>query len=532
MKRCQDYYSGNKENGWAAAARVITPPPRFTAGRIRSGYVYVDKTALMWRLIDTGKYYFLSRPRRFGKSLLLSTFAAYFSGEKDLFTGLAIAEHTTEWPKHPVLHMDLGGQNYTSAEELNEVLDTYLTAWESRYGASPAERSPARRFWGAIRRACEQEGRQVVVLIDEYDKPLLETVDNEPLYEQCRGILRGVYGNLKTCDKYIKFAFLTGVTKLSVFSDLNNLSDISMQREYAAICGITEAELDRYFAPGIEELARQNGMTAEEMRERLKNQYDGYLFNRKAENVYNPFSLLNAFSKNELGDYWFESGTPEFLAEMLKRDTLDPENLTAGSVSPSRLNALDSLSDDPLPILYQSGYLTLASAHPLTGNYKLKFPNEEVERGFFNMLLPLYTHKGTAQADPLLDRLVTGLAEGDPEGFMRELQALLADIPYERGKPVEAYFRNLVFIVFRLVGFYCEVEHPMAGGRSDTVVKTDKFIYVLELKVDQSAEAALSQIEEKGYAAPYAADSRKLCKLGVNFSTKSKRIDEWRSVEA
>ena len=256
------------------------------------------------------------------------------------------------------------------------------------------------------------------------------------------------------------------------------------------------------------------------------------MFEERAEHVNNPFSLLNAFSKNKLGDYWFESGTPKFLAEMLKRDTLDPENLTAGSVSPSRLNALDSLSDDPLPILYQSGYLTLASTHPLTGNYSLKFPNEEVERGFFSMLLPLYAHKGTAQADTLLDRLVTGLAEGDPEGFMRELQALLADIPYEQGKPVEAYFRNLLCIIFRLVGFYCEVEHPLAGGRSDTVVKTDRYIYVLELKVDQSAGAALAQIEEKGYAAPYAADARKLFKLGVNFSTKTKRIDDWRAGDA
>ena len=499
----------------------------------KGGYVYVDKTTQIARLIDSGCYYFLSRPRRFGKSLLLSTIAAWFLGKKELFEGLVITD-MAECPEgHPVLRLDLGGQTYSRPEELLEVLNNYLSAWEKLYGTDPTEHSPARRFWGIIHRACEQTGRQVVILIDEYDKPLLEAIENEPLREEYRSILRGVYGNLKTCDECIKFALLTGVTKfskLSIFSDLNNLKDISMYADYATLCGITEQELETYFAPGIEELARCNGISAGEAREQLRRRYDGYLFEEHAESVYNPFSLLSALDEKKFRDYWFGTGTPKFLVGVLQRDNINLENLTIDSIAASRLSALDSLEEDLLPVLYQSGYLTIAAVHPRTGNYRLKFPNEEVERSFFNLLLPAFACKKPAQADTLLERLVTALDEGQAETFMIQLEALLADIPYEHS-PLEAYFRNLMFIIFRLVSFYCEVEHPMAGGRSDVVIKTKNFIYVLELKVDQSAEAALQQIEEKGYAAPYAADSRKLFKLGVNFSTKTKRVDEWRIVE-
>ena len=497
---------------------------------LEGGYVYVDKTALIRRLVDNGSYYFLSRPRRFGKSLLLSTIAAYFRGEQALFKGLAIAETTAEWVKHPVLHLDLGGQTYTDAESLHELLNVRLNEWEKLYGKGDAETSPALRFGGVIRRAAERTGRQAVILVDEYDKPLLESAGNEALQEHYRTTLRAFYFNLKGCDAFIKFALLTGVTKfskLSVFSDLNNLNDISMQREYGAICGITEEELARYFAPGIEELARRNDLSVDEARARLKKQYDGYLFHPKAEHVYNPFSLLNAFSKNELGDYWFESGTPRFLVQMMKREGINAESLTTDAIPQTQLNALDSLASDPLPILYQSGYLTIASVHTVTGDYRLKFPNAEVERGFFALLLPLYAGKKAVRSSTLLNRLITGLHEGKPEDFMRELQALLADLPYEQGKPPEAYFRNLLFIIFRLVGFYCEVEHPLAGGRSDMVIKTDQYIYLLELKTDQSAAAALAQIEAKGYAAPYATDERKLFRIGLNFSTEAKQIDGW-----
>ena len=514
----------------------MQPPMKYPVGiqdfgeAIRGGYVYADKTALIWQLIDSGKYYFLSRPRRFGKSLLLSTIKAYFSGERELFNGLAIAEHTEEWAQHPVLHLDLGGKQYQSPDDLQKHLHLHLLEWEQRYGANPEEKDVESRFRGIIQRACEHTGRQVVIIVDEYDKPLLEAAGNEALQEAYRATLRAFYFNLKSCDAAIKFALLTGVTKfskLSVFSDLNNLKDISMRREYAAICGITEGELEQYFAQGIAELAQQNGWSVDEARARLKKHYDGYLFHPRAEHVYNPFSLLNALDSKELGDYWFESGTPRFLVQMMKREGMSAESLTTDFIPPERLNALDSLATDPLPILYQSGYLTLAAMHPRTGGWRLMFPNAEVERGFYTMLLPAYAGKQGGRADTLLGRLIIALDEGRPEDFMCELQALLADLPYEQGKPVEAYFRNLLFIIFRLVGFYCEVEHPLAGGRSDMVIKTDQYIYLLELKVDQSAAAALAQIEAKGYAAPYATDARQLFKLGLNFSTESKQIDGW-----
>ena len=353
---------------------------------IRGGYVYVDKTALIWRLIDRGKYYFLSRPRRFGKSLLLSTIAAWFEGRKDLFQGLAITEQSACPEAHPVLRLDLGGQEYTDDQALKAVLNTRLNDWEALYGKREDEIGPALRFAGIIHRACKQTGRQVVILIDEYDKPLLEAIGNEPLRESYRSTLRGLYGNLKTCDECIKFALLTGVTKfskLSIFSDLNNLKDISMYADYATLCGITEQELETYFAPGIEDLARRNGISSDEAREQLKRRYDGYLFEEHAESVYNPFSLLSALDEKKFRDYWFGTGTPKFLVEVLQRDNINLENLTIDSIAASRLSALDSLEEDLLPVLYQSGYLTIAAVHPRTGNYRLKFPNEEVEHSFF-----------------------------------------------------------------------------------------------------------------------------------------------------
>ena len=500
----------------------------------REGYAYVDKTTLIAQLINSGCYYFLSRPRRFGKSLLLSTIAAYFSGKQDLFQGLAIAEKTTEWVEHPVLHLDLGGKPYGKPEDLAERLHLHLVEWEHLYGSDSAEAAVEDRFYGIIRRACEQTGRQVVILIDEYDKPLLETVNNEALQDLYRATLRAFYFNLKSRDGYIKFAMLTGVTKfskLSIFSDLNNLNDISMIPQYATLCGITGQELETYFAQSIEALAQYNEISIDEAKEHLKRRYDGYLFEEHAERVYNPFSLLSTFNNKKFMDYWFGTGTPTFLVEMLARENFSLETLPNEPVDAAGLNALDTLASNPLSILYQSGYLTIDHYDDL-GVYYLRFPNEEVERSFLKQLLPLQVAKGQQLANSLLIRMIGHIRQGQPEAFMTELEVLLADIPYEQGKPGEIYFRNLLFTIFRLVGFYCEVEHPVAGGRSDVVIKTDQYIYVLELKVDQSAEAALQQIEEKGYAAPYAADTRKLFKLGVNFSTKTKQVDEWRIAEA
>lgn len=501
----------------------------------KEGYVYVDKTALIGRLVDTGCYYFLSRPRRFGKSLLLSTIAAYFSGRKDLFEGLALAEQVREWPEeHPVLYLDLGNKEYGEYEDLIERLDWNFKQWEQRYDITASDRSVELRFATLIHQAVERKQRQVVILIDEYDKPLLESVENEQIQKKYRSTLRAVYANLKTCDACIKFAMLTGVTKfskVSIFSDLNNLDDISMNRRFAAICGITEEELEQDLSDGIAELAREYDISPEEVKNRLRKKYDGYRFSRNAVYVYNPFSLFKAMRDCECNDYWFATGTPSFLAAMMRRENFNLENLSARAVAELRLNAPDSLPGDPLPILFQSGYLTIDRADD-DGNYYLRFPNEEVERGFLQVLMPYYAPRNGVDGDSLIASMANHVRSGKPDDFMAELRALLADTPYERSRAGEIYFRNLLFIVFRLLGFYCEVEHPTAGGRSDMVIKTERYIYVLELKVDRSADAALRQIEDKGYAAPYATDKRRLFKIGVNFSGEKKRIDEWRVVGA
>ena len=500
----------------------------------KEGYVYVDKTAQIRPIVDSGGYYFLSRPRRFGKSLLLSTLAAYFEGKKELFQGLSIAELIREWPKHPVLYLNLSNEKYTNPTILRDVLNYRLNIWEELYGKREDETTLSLRFAGIIKRAYEQQKNQVVILIDEYDKPLLDAVDDASLAEEFRTILQGMYSNLKSEDKYIRFVMLTGVArfgKVSVFSALNNLNDISMDHEYATLCGITEQEVDTYFAQGVAALAERYRISVEEARERLRRRYDGYLFEEDAERVYNPFSLLNTLAKKKFRDYWFATGTPSFLAAMMRHENFNLENLSTRAVAEIRFNALDTLKSNPLPILFQAGYLTIDRTDD-NGNYFLRFPNEEVERSFLQVLLPYYASQSGVDGDSLIASMSDHVRAGAPEDFMLELQALLADTPYEKSRAGEIYFRNLLFIIFRLLGFYCEVEHPTAAGRSDVVIKTDKYIYVLELKVDQSAEAALRQIEEKGYAAPYAADKRKLFKLGVNFSGEKKQMDEWRIAEA
>ncbi len=500
----------------------------------REGYVYVDKTAQIAQLINSGCYYFLSRPRRFGKSLLLSTIEAWFEGKKELFEGLAITDLAGKFPEeHPVLYLDLSNQTCMDSRAFDMVLNNQLNVWEEQYGKREDESLPSLRFGGIIQRAYNKTKKKVVILIDEYDKPLLDVFDNEKLCETYRIVLHDMYSNLKKYDRYIEFAILTGVTrfsKLSIFSGLNNLNDISMIPEYATLCGITEQELKTYFTTGIENLAQCNKISVDTARKQLKRRYDGYLFEEHAERVYNPFSLLSTLNNKKFMDYWYGTGTPEFLARMMRQENFNLENLSTRSIAEIKFNTLDTLKSNPLPILYQSGYLTIDRCDG-KGNYYLRFPNEEVERSFLQVLLPYYAPGNGEDSDVLLMCMVDHICAGDPEAFMEELQALLADIPYEQGKPGEIYFRNLLFIIFRLVSFYCEVEHSVAAGRSDMVIKTDKYIYVLELKVDQSAEAALQQIEEKGYAAPYAADPRTLFKLGVNFSTKSKRVDEWRVVE-
>lgn len=359
---------------------------------IRKGnYSYIDKTALVYKLVQSGKYYFLSRPRRFGKSLLLSTLESYFQGKKELFRGLAIEKLEKEWKEYPVLHLDLNTQKYDTLQALLDVLEENLSKWEDMYGSSTRESGVARRFNGVIQRAAEKTGQNVVILIDEYDKPMLQAIGNEELLTEYRNTLKAFYGTLKSCDRYIKFALLTGVTKfskISVFSDLNNLMDISMSDRFATICGITDNELHCNFKEDIIELGQKNGMTEDETKASLKAMYNGYHFVENSEDIYNPFSILNTFAEMKFGSYWFETGTPTFLVELLQQSRYDLHRFTDEMASADSLGGIDTMSTNPVPILYQSGYLTIKGYDKEFQVYYLGFPNKEVEEGFTKFLLP------------------------------------------------------------------------------------------------------------------------------------------------
>ena len=495
----------------------------------RGGYAYVDKTALMYKMVDEGKYYFLSRPRRFGKSLMVSTLEAFFSGKKELFEGLYAGSADWDWQEYPILHLDLNAEKFDTAEALTHVLDDFLARHEQRYGKSETERSPGLRFQGVIRRACEQTGRQVVILIDEYDKPLLQAIGNEELQNEYRNTLKAFYGVLKSCDACIKFAFLTGVTKfgkVSVFSDLNNLKDISMLPQYTAICGITEQELHICFDDGVRELAANNGLTQEECYARLKRDFDGYRFNEYTdEGIYNPFSVLNTLDSRVFRDYWFETGTPSFLVHQLKKTCYPLENMTTEDIATDTLNSIDVMDDNPLPLLYQSGYLTIRSYDSRFDTYTLGFPNREVEQGFIKYLLPFYTPTVTDRNRFAIAQFTKDIEGGRAEAFMQRLEDFFATGDYEVVGKAEKYFQNTLYVFFRLLGFYVDVERHTANGRMDTVIQTPEYIYILELKIDRTAAEALQQIEDKGYARPFEGDRRTLFKIGVNFSTATKLID-------
>ena len=495
----------------------------------REGYAYVDKTALMYKMVSEGSYYFLSRPRRFGKSLMVSTLEAFFSGKKELFEGLYAGTVDWEWKEYPILHLDLNVKKYDTATSLNDILDRALLGWENLYPPKWKDPSLEGRFELVVKAAAEQTGRPVVILVDEYDKPLLQTIDNEALQTEYRNTLKAFYGVLKSCDAHIKFAFLTGVTKfgkVSVFSDLNNLKDISMLPQYSTICGITEQELHANFDDSVKEVAAFNELTQEECYERLRLDYDGYHFNEYAkEGVYNPFSLLNTLSFKVFRDYWFETGTPSFLVYQLKKTCYPLENMTVEEVSTDTLNSIDILNENPLPLLYQSGYLTLKSYDREFDTFTLGFPNREVEQGFIKYLLPFYTPKVEDKNRFAVAQFIKDVRSGNAEDFMHRLEDFFATGNYEVVGRAEKYFQNTLYVFFRLLGFYVDVERHTANGRMDVLIQTPQYIYILELKVDKTATDALQQIEDKGYARPFEGDPRTLYKIGVNFSTETKLID-------
>ena len=496
----------------------------------RDGYAYVDKTALMYKMVSEGSYYFLSRPRRFGKSLLLSTLEAYFNGEKELFEGLAVSRLEKEWKQHPILHLDLNTEKYDTVEALENKLALFLADLEKTYGRNPDEKSLGTRFEGIIRRVCQHHNCPVVILVDEYDKPMLQAIGNDELQKEYRNTLKAFYGALKSCDRYVKFAFLTGVTKfgkVSVFSDLNNLTDISLDHRSPELCGITGQELHDNFDESVAALADANGMTKEECYERLRRDFDGYHFSIEGPGTYNPFSVLGTLSKLRFSDYWFETGTPSFLVYQLKKTGYPLEAMTTEELSADTLNSIDIMDENPLPLLYQSGYLTLKSYDSEFDSYLLGFPNREVEEGFIKYLLPFYTPKNQDKSTFAIQRFVKDVRNGDAEGFMHRLQDFFAKGDYQVMGNLEIYFQNTLYVFFRLLGFYVEVERHITNGRMDIVIQTSLYIYILELKIDQTAAVALQQIEKKGYALSFAGDGRQIFKIGINFSTASKMIDDW-----
>ncbi|MBQ9640041.1 MAG: ATP-binding protein [Bacteroidaceae bacterium] len=501
----------------------------------RDGYAYVDKTNLMYKLVQEGNYYFLSRPRRFGKSLFLSTLEAYFDGQRELFEGLAVSKLEKEWVKHPILHLDLNTEKYDTKEALENKLRSFLALWEGKYQVlNDKQQSLGIRFEDLIRKIFEKTGIRVVILVDEYDKPMLQAIGNETLQTEYRNTLKAFYGALKSCDRYIRFAFLTGVTKfgkVSVFSDLNNLFDLSFDQRYSTICGMTEDEIHANFDEGVALLAEANKMTKEECYARLKRDFDGYHFCMDSPGMYNPFSMLNTLASQQFRDYWFETGTPSFLVYQLKKTGYPLESMTTEELSTDTLNSIDIMDENPLPLLYQSGYLTLKSYDREFDTYRLGFPNREVEQGFIKYLYPFYTPKVLDKSTFFISHFVKAIRNGDAEGFMRRLENFFASGDYQVMGNLELYFQNTLYVFFRLLGFYVEVERHATDGRMDILIQTPQYIYILELKLDKTADEALRQIEAKGYARPFAGDSRQLFKIGINFSTATRRIDDWKIAE-
>lgn len=494
----------------------------------------MDKTAEIYKLAKEGRYYFLSRPRRFGKSLLVSTMEAYFSGRKELFSGLAIEKLEAEWKQHPVLHLDLSGVSYTDESVLERVLSDKLAKWETLYGAVNTSDILGLRFKEVIEAAYNKTGNQVAILIDAYDKPIIDNLGNEPTLSHLRSTLQGFYSVMKSMDARIRFGFLTGVTKIgkmSVFSGLNNLNDISMIPDYVDICGVSETELHEYFDESISELSSANEMSKEECYVKLKSMYDGYHFCEDSIGIYNPFSLLNTFQNKKFREYWFETGTPGFLVEVMRKTSFDVTTLENQTVDSTLMSNADAIFENPVPYLFQSGYLTITGYNDMFRLYQLGFPNQEVKNGFLNCLLKYYVPMSPDMSGTtLIYQLWHSITEGNPKSFMQILSSLFANTSYQIQGETEKDFQYAMYIISALLGEYVQVERTTSNGRIDLIIQTKEFIYIFELKVNADADVALRQIDEKGYARPFEGDSRKLFKIGVNFSTATRRIEDWKIV--
>ncbi|MBP5455666.1 MAG: ATP-binding protein [Paludibacteraceae bacterium] len=499
---------------------------------ISGNYVYVDKTALVYKLVKSGEYYFISRPRRFGKSLLTTTLEAYFQGRKDLFKGLAMERLEKEWTEHPIFHLDFSGDPYVEENTLNSVINDFLMEQEELYGKRESETTFGLRFAGVVRRAYEKTGQKAVILIDEYDKPLTDVMDNLELKERNRITLQGLYGIMKKADKYIRFAFLTGVTrygKLGIFSAANNADDISMSDDYSSICGITEEELHSYFDDEVQAFADKLSVDKEEMYLRLKRKFNGYRFSINGESVYNPYSLLGALKAKVLENKWFATGTPSFLALMLKKNIFDLSKLEDGvDATAESMSSFGNDEDNLTAALYQSGYLTIKD-YDGREYYHLGFPNEEVKDGFVRYLMKEFSGRDKSELDGDIKTLRDMIEADDAQGFMAQIQMIMSQIPFENAEPkmVELHFRNMIYLMIRSTGHEVSLERPVLGGRIDIFFETERYAYIIECKRDHSAEEALAQIDEKRYAEKITASDKKIVKIGVNLSTEERNIVEW-----
>ncbi|MCQ2218617.1 MAG: ATP-binding protein [Paludibacteraceae bacterium] len=498
---------------------------------IEGGYVYVDKTDLVYKLVSSGEYYFLSRPRRFGKSLLTTTLESYFLGKKELFKGLAIDSLETEWIEYPVFHLDFSGNKYVKENELDSVVNLFLEKCESKYGSNASEVTFGSRFQGVIQRAYEKTGKKVVILVDEYDKPLTDTIGDTEIQDANRSVLQSLYGVFKNADRYIKFTFLTGVTrygKLGIFSAANNLKDISNDDNYSSICGISERELHKYFDGEIESFANKKDVSKDEIYESLKKKYDGYHFSEESEDIYNPFSLLNSLADRKLSNYWFATGTPTYLVKILKKQSYDLTTFNKEIVSTAEgIASFGNGEDNIVAALYQSGYLTIKSYED--DIYKLGFPNEEVADGFVRYLAIEFAGKSMNEWDTDIYTLKQHIRNDDVDSFMTQMQLIMSEVPFESNevKLIEANFRNLLYLMIRATGFNVTVERPVLSGRIDVFFETNNCVYIIECKRDGSAQEALAQIDEKRYAKKISSHDKKIMKIGVNFSTKEKNLSEW-----
>ena len=500
---------------------------------VGSNYLYVDKTAHVYNVTHNFKYVFLSRPRRFGKSLLVDTLQCYFEARKELFEGLNLAQMETEWVKHPVLRFDMSRLKNKDIESLKQTLNGMLCDYETIYGTPSYDTSFGARLEFLIKSAYAQTGQKVVLLIDEYDSPMLEVFHDKEKLSEVRDILRNFYSPIKICDAQLRFGFITGITKFSqmgIFSGINNLMDVSMLDDYSDICGITKEELLTQCKSDIESMAQKTECSFDEMFGKLTENYDGYHFSENSKDIFNPYSLIKAFATNKLGQYWFDSGTPTFLFNIVDQFKTDLTKLEGTKVLVQDFSISPEGATSALPILYQSGYLTIKGYDPEYEEYTLGFPNREVRLGFLYAFMPSVTNTSSQQNSSMLLGVTRALKAGDVDSAMTSIKAFIASMPYHYDNTKEPDFQTIMYMIFSLLGMYVKVEVASALGRADAIIETRNYVYVIEYKVNHSVDEALQQIEDKGYATPYLSDPRKLIKIGMNFSSECRGLESWKCI--